>query len=103
MSQWYFAIDGQQTGPFGDPAAIDFARENPNAHCWRPGFADWRVSSEAPEPSGNGASAMSMLAAADGPLFVTVTVYVTSVFASAVAGPVMVTATSACSVTVVVT
>ena len=60
MSQWYFSIDGNQTGPFDDPAAVDYARDNPKAHCWRPGFADWRVASEVPELAG-GDAAVSLM------------------------------------------
>ena len=42
MSQWYFAVDGQQSGPHDDLAALEFARSHPAAHAWRPGFADWK-------------------------------------------------------------
>ncbi|MEZ5930376.1 MAG: TIGR00266 family protein [Alphaproteobacteria bacterium] len=49
MNQWYFSIDGEQSGPLDDVAAIDFAASHPNAHCWRQGFADWKVVSEVPE------------------------------------------------------
>ncbi len=51
MNQWYFSIDGDQQGPFDDVAAIDFAKSHPNAHCWRHGFADWKLASDVQELS----------------------------------------------------
>ena len=49
MNQWYFSVDGNQQGPLDDVAAIEFAKQNPTAHCWRHGFADWKLASEVPE------------------------------------------------------
>ena len=40
-NDWYFSIDGEQRGPMDDAQAREFARENPEAYCWRPGFAEW--------------------------------------------------------------
>ena len=41
MHQWFFSYNGQQIGPLDTPAAIAQARQNPNGHCWRQGFAEW--------------------------------------------------------------
>ena len=49
MNQWYFSIDADQQGPFDDVTAMEFAKRNPGAHCWRHGFADWKLASEVPE------------------------------------------------------
>jgi uncharacterized protein (TIGR00266 family) len=49
MNQWYFSIDGEQRGPLDDLAAIEFAASHPHAHCWRQGFADWKLVTEVPE------------------------------------------------------
>lgn len=49
MSQWHFSIDGQQSGPFDQGEAEDFARSHPHAYCWRAGFANWQLVSSTPE------------------------------------------------------
>lgn len=51
MSQWYFSDDGEQVGPLDQAAAMQFARAKPDAHAWRPGFADWRLAKEIEELS----------------------------------------------------
>jgi uncharacterized protein (TIGR00266 family) len=61
MSQWYFSIEGNQSGPFDDAPAVDFAKENPNAHCWRPGFADWKLASDVPELADNAAGPVALM------------------------------------------
>src|SRR5687768_10191613 len=41
MHQWYLSYDGKQIGPLDHAAAVSQARQNPNGHCWRNGFAEW--------------------------------------------------------------
>lgn len=41
MNEWYFSVNGQQTGPLDMVAARAFAAKNPTAFCWRPGFGEW--------------------------------------------------------------
>ena len=41
MAQWYFSYDGNQIGPLDPVRAAAQARENPNGHVWRDGFAEW--------------------------------------------------------------
>jgi uncharacterized protein (TIGR00266 family) len=42
MHQWYLASrSGQQIGPVDTEEAIKFAGLNPDALCWRQGFAEW--------------------------------------------------------------
>lgn len=42
MHQWYLASrSGQQIGPVDTEAAIKFVASNPDALCWRQGFAEW--------------------------------------------------------------
>ena len=41
MHQWYLSYDGNQIGPLEHASAIAHARQNPNGHCWRHGFAEW--------------------------------------------------------------
>jgi uncharacterized protein (TIGR00266 family) len=52
MSQWYFSIDGKQTGPLDAEAAASFARQNPKAFCWRAGWANWVMASQVGELQG---------------------------------------------------
>jgi len=52
MSQWYFAVDGKQTGPLDTDAAVAFARQNPRAHAWRQGWTNWVLVSQVAELSG---------------------------------------------------
>ncbi len=41
MTQWFFHTATEQVGPLEGRAAMEFARANPDAHCWRQGFAEW--------------------------------------------------------------
>jgi uncharacterized protein (TIGR00266 family) len=41
MHQWYLSYNGQQVGPFDHATAVAQAKQNPNGHCWRQGFAEW--------------------------------------------------------------
>lgn len=41
MHQWFLSYNGQQVGPLDATAARQHARQNPNGHCWRQGFAEW--------------------------------------------------------------
>ena len=41
MHQWFLSYGGQQVGPLDHAAAQQHARQNPNGHCWRQGFAEW--------------------------------------------------------------
>ncbi|MFN8546413.1 MAG: AIM24 family protein [Candidatus Eisenbacteria bacterium] len=54
MNQWHFFVSGQKVGPMDLAAAIDFAKKNPEALCWRPGFAEWIRVSHVAELSGAG-------------------------------------------------
>ncbi|WP_163830671.1 TIGR00266 family protein [Spartinivicinus ruber] len=49
MNQWYFSIDGKQSGPIDDAMAKVIVRENPGSYCWRQGFSDWLPVYEVPE------------------------------------------------------
>ncbi|MGF1477677.1 MAG: TIGR00266 family protein [Geminicoccaceae bacterium] len=49
MSDWYFSMNGQQVGPLDHGSAADYAKMHPDAHCWRPGFDQWRLVGEVPE------------------------------------------------------
>jgi len=42
MHQWYLSYDGEQVGPLPHDEALRKARENPDGHAWRNGFAEWR-------------------------------------------------------------
>ncbi|MCB2053272.1 MAG: AIM24 family protein [Geminicoccaceae bacterium] len=52
MSEWHFSIDGNQTGPMDHAAAMQFARDKPEAFCWRPGFTNWQLVGATPELAG---------------------------------------------------
>ncbi|HET6221887.1 MAG TPA: TIGR00266 family protein, partial [Dongiaceae bacterium] len=52
MSQWYLSYNGQSAGPFDLAAARAKARENPNGHCWREGYAQWLPIADVAELSG---------------------------------------------------
>jgi len=54
VSQWYFAVNGQQTGPLDSAQAHEFASKNPPALCWKPGFSEWIPASRVAELSGVG-------------------------------------------------
>jgi len=41
MHSWFLSYGGQQVGPLDQNAAAAQARQNPNGHCWRAGFAEW--------------------------------------------------------------
>jgi len=41
MSPWYFHTATDQVGPLEGQSAMDFAKANPDAFCWKPGFAEW--------------------------------------------------------------
>ena len=41
MNEWYFSVDGNQKGPLHYQLAVQFARLNQNALCWRDGFESW--------------------------------------------------------------
>ena len=53
MHQWYLSYDGQQVGPLDHSQAIVQARQNPNGHAWRAGFAEWLPISSVAELSGD--------------------------------------------------
>jgi uncharacterized protein (TIGR00266 family) len=56
MHAWYLSYGGQQTGPLDHAAAAAQARQNPNGHCWRAGFAEWMPISACTELTGGGAA-----------------------------------------------
>ena len=56
MNQWHFFVNGQKVGPMDLVAAMDFAKKNPEALCWRPGFAEWIRVSHVAELSGAGSA-----------------------------------------------
>jgi uncharacterized protein (TIGR00266 family) len=60
MHQWYLSYNGQQTGPLDHAAAVAQARQNPNGHCWRQGFAEWMPISACTELSQASGSALSV-------------------------------------------
>ena len=41
MSQWFFSVEGNQTGPHNQDEARRLALSNPGGHVWREGFTDW--------------------------------------------------------------
>ncbi|MFM2043961.1 MAG: hypothetical protein RLY86_2537 [Pseudomonadota bacterium] len=41
MTQWFFHTSQQQVGPLEGQTAVDFARANPDAFCWRAGMPEW--------------------------------------------------------------
>ena len=41
MSQWYLSYNGEQIGPLDQATAQARAAQNPQGHCWRPGFSEW--------------------------------------------------------------
>lgn len=41
MTQWFFHTSREQVGPLQGAAALDFARRNPDAFCWRQGMPEW--------------------------------------------------------------
>ncbi len=49
MSGWHFTTDTGQIGPLELEDARRFARRRPDTLCWRPGFSEWRPTSEVPE------------------------------------------------------
>lgn len=49
MKQWYFSIDGNQSGPIDDTQVAAIVREKPGAYCWKEGFTDWKPVFEVPE------------------------------------------------------
>lgn len=58
MTQWYLSVDGNQAGPLDLAQAVAQARQNPNGHAWREGFAEWQpIASIAELNSAVGASA----------------------------------------------
>ncbi|MBB5207295.1 TIGR00266 family protein [Chiayiivirga flava] len=58
MHQWFLSYNGQQVGPLDQAAAQQHARQNPNGHCWRQGFAEWIPISACTELSEGGALAV---------------------------------------------
>jgi uncharacterized protein (TIGR00266 family) len=61
MQAWYLSYGGQQIGPLDQTAAIAQARQNPDGHCWRAGFAEWIPISACAELTG--ASALPTVSA----------------------------------------
>jgi uncharacterized protein (TIGR00266 family) len=59
MHQWFLSYNGQQLGPFDHAAAVAQAKQNPNGHCWRQGFAEWMPISSCTELSQASGTAMS--------------------------------------------
>lgn len=64
MNQWHFFVSGQKVGPMDLTAAVDFAKKNPEALCWRPGFAEWIRVSHVAELTGAGSAPPAMPTAA---------------------------------------
>jgi uncharacterized protein (TIGR00266 family) len=54
MHSWYLSYGGQQVGPFDHAAAVTQAKQNPNGHCWRAGFAEWMPIAACTELSASG-------------------------------------------------
>jgi uncharacterized protein (TIGR00266 family) len=54
MTQWHISVNGQQQGPYDHATVADYARQNPDAYVWRPGFDNWRLARDVPELSGGG-------------------------------------------------
>ena len=59
MHAWYLSYGGQQTGPLDHAAAAAQARQNPNGHCWRAGFAEWMPINACTELTGAAGGAMA--------------------------------------------
>jgi uncharacterized protein (TIGR00266 family) len=59
MHQWFLSYNGQQLGPFDHAAAVAQAKQNPNGHCWRQGFAEWMPISSCTELSQAAGTAMA--------------------------------------------
>lgn len=57
MGEWHLALGDQQIGPLEEAKAIAYARDNPEALCWRNGFSDWRPVSEVTELLARGGEA----------------------------------------------
>jgi uncharacterized protein (TIGR00266 family) len=57
MHAWYLSYGGQQIGPLDHATAAAHARQNPDGHCWRAGFAEWMPISACTELSGSSALA----------------------------------------------
>ncbi|MEE8272029.1 MAG: TIGR00266 family protein [Alphaproteobacteria bacterium] len=49
MTEWHFSVNGKQTGPVSHAEAVELARQNPTAHVWRAGFAEWLTVDRVPE------------------------------------------------------
>lgn len=51
MTQWYFssARNNDRIGPLDDTQAQAHARLNPDDHCWRDGFSEWKPVRSVPE------------------------------------------------------
>jgi uncharacterized protein (TIGR00266 family) len=60
MHQWYISYNGQQMGPLDHAGAVAQARQNPNGHCWRQGFAEWMPIASCTELSQASGSAMAV-------------------------------------------
>ena len=54
MHQWYLSYDGKQIGPFDAAQAAAKARENPNGHAWRDGYAEWMPIAQVGELTNSG-------------------------------------------------
>ncbi len=49
MAQWFFSYNGERKGPFDDAAARAQAQREPNGHCWKEGFDNWKPIAEVGE------------------------------------------------------
>lgn len=49
MKEWYFSINGRQTGPVDLNEAKVIVRENPGAYAWKSGMQDWQPVFELPD------------------------------------------------------
>jgi len=58
MHSWFLSYNGQKIGPLDHTAAMAQARQNPNGHCWRQGFAEWMPISACTELSASSGTAM---------------------------------------------
>ncbi len=58
MHSWFLSYNGQKIGPLDHSAATAQARQNPNGHCWRQGFAEWMPISACTELSAASGTAM---------------------------------------------
>lgn len=54
MTQWYLSYDGNQMGPLDASEAVAKARQNPNGHAWREGWAQWLPIGQVAELAGPG-------------------------------------------------